>query len=76
MYRKEFMNTHIQLASQALILLLFLCLTACTSAAMQKEKTALYLEHSPDGRYLQWQDGTPFFVHADTAWALPYDYTE
>jgi hypothetical protein len=34
-----------------------------------------YLEPSPNGRYLQWQDGTPFYIHSDTAWALPRDYS-
>jgi hypothetical protein len=34
-----------------------------------------YLERSRNGRYLQWQDGTPFYIHSDTAWALPRDYS-
>lgn len=32
-------------------------------------------EISPDGRYLQTEDGVPFFINACTAWTLPVDYT-
>lgn len=34
------------------------------------------IEAAPSGRYLQWSDGTPFFIHADTAWTLPHDYQD
>ena len=30
---------------------------------------------SPNDRYLQTVDGTPFFINACTAWTLPADYT-
>jgi hypothetical protein len=33
------------------------------------------LEVSANSRYLQWSDGTPFYIHSDTAWALPRDYS-
>lgn len=33
------------------------------------------LEPSPNGRFLQWTDGTPIFLLSDTAWLLPGSYS-
>jgi hypothetical protein len=60
-------------------ILTVICLTAlgmlqCAVAA-ETASPRNYLEPSPNGRYLQWQDGTPFYIHSDTAWALPRDYS-
>jgi hypothetical protein len=39
------------------------------------QPNAKYLQSSSNGRYLQWSDGTPFFITACTAWTLTYDYS-
>ncbi len=35
----------------------------------------LTIQVSPNGRYLQWSDGTPIYIHADTGWSLTRDYS-
>lgn len=46
----------------------------CAAAAAASRVPTLELARN--GRFLRWSDGTPFFIHADTAWTLPYDYQD
>lgn len=34
------------------------------------------LQQSSNNRYLQWSNGTPFFIVSDTAWLLTYKYSD
>jgi len=38
--------------------------------------SAKTLQHSANNRYLEWSDGTPFFIISDTAWLLTYKYSD
>ncbi len=33
------------------------------------------IQVSPNGRYLQWSNGRPIYIHADTGWSLTRDYS-
>lgn len=50
------------------IILIWLALTLCCMAGTL---TPMKLEVSPEGRYLRYADGKPFFYFADTGWLLP-----
>lgn len=54
------------------LLTLLPILAAWTSTTATAAPT---LQASASGRYLQWSDGTPFYVFADTAWGLARDYS-
>jgi hypothetical protein len=40
------------------------------------DDSTMHLQVSPNGRFLQYADGTPFFYLADTAWMLTNKLTE
>jgi len=48
----------------------------CAGSASGASAPAPTVEVAPTGRYLQWSDGTPVFISADTAWTLPYAFKD
>ncbi|HAQ18934.1 MAG TPA: hypothetical protein DCR40_06820 [Prolixibacteraceae bacterium] len=56
-------------------LTLFIALFFVLSAAISQQKSLL-LQPSANGRFVQWSDGKPFFIHACTAWSLTYAYSD
>lgn len=49
---------------------------AASSLAGVAPASAPAIAAAPNGRHLVWSDGTPFFLHADTAWTLPFAYKD
>ncbi len=53
-------------------------LYSCNSGAVESNNTKrknLTIQVAPNGRYLQWSDGTPIYLHADTGWSLTRDFS-
>jgi len=54
-------------------ILVLLILIVFSGISQQKP---VVLQASVNGRYLQWSDGKPFYIHACTAWTLCHDYSD
>jgi len=73
--RKLLKNRRIRLY----IYILICCLILFAPDIIAHEKfqaSDTIIQVSSNGRYLQWSNGVPIYIHACTAWSLPRDYSK